>query len=114
MRSLTIPAEFQHKLAEYAGMVGQTIHLLKPALEATVQLLSGKILDREEIKGHYRTVRENHKEVNKVQNEIVPSLFNSGKDFKEIYQLIHFTERLQHMSHSAEGCADILRAMIAR
>jgi predicted phosphate transport protein (TIGR00153 family) len=114
MRSLTIPVEFQRKLTEYVGMVGQTIRLLKPALEATVNLISGHVLDREEVKGHYRAVRINHKEVNKVQNEIVPILFNSGKDFKEIYQLIHFVERLQHMSHSAEGCADILRAMIAR
>ncbi|MDR2825285.1 MAG: DUF47 family protein [Deltaproteobacteria bacterium] len=114
IRSLTISAEFRQKLNAYVSIVGKTIRLLKPALEATVNLLSGKVLDREELKILYRSVRENHKEVNKMQNEIVPVLFNSSKDFKEIYQLIHFVERMQHMSHSAEGCADILRAMIAR
>jgi predicted phosphate transport protein (TIGR00153 family) len=114
IRSLTIPEEFQDKLIEYVGMAGQTIRLLGPALEATVNLLSGKVLDREEIKGHYRAVREQHKKVNQAQNEIMLLLFKSSKDFKEIYQLIHFVERFQHMSHSAEGCADILRAMIAR
>jgi predicted phosphate transport protein (TIGR00153 family) len=114
IRFLTIPVEFQDKLIEYAGMTGQTIYLLRPALEATVSLLSGKVLDREEIKGHYRAVREQHKKVNQMQNEIMLLLFKSSKDFKEIYQLIHFVERFQHMSHSAEGCADILRAMIAR
>ena len=114
MRSLTVPEEFQRKLMEYIGKVSDTIKLLKPALEATINLLSGEIIDREDIKEHYRAVRNNHKEVNKMQNEMVPVIFNSGMDFKEIYQLIHFVEQLQRMSHSAEGCSDMLRAMIAK
>ncbi|MDL2307583.1 DUF47 family protein [Desulfovibrio sp. OttesenSCG-928-C06] len=114
MRSLTIPEEFQLKLMEYIGKVADTIKMLKPALEGTINLLSGELIDREATKDHYRALRSNHKEVNKMQNELVPIIFNSGMDFKEIYQLIHFVEQLQRMSHSAEGCSDMLRAMIAK
>ena len=114
MRSLTVPEEFQRKLMEYIAKVSATIKLLKPALESTINLLSGEIIDREATKEHYRAVRNNHKEVNKMQNEMVPVIFKSGMDFKEIYQLIHFVEQLQRMSHSAEGCSDMLRAMIAK
>ena len=114
MRSLTIPEPFQRKLIEYIALVGKTITLLKPALEVTINLLSGEVMDREEIKNYYRSVRKNHKEVDMMQNELVPVIFNSSMDFKEIYQLTHFVEQLQRMSHSAEGCSDMLRAMIAK
>ncbi|MDR2892564.1 MAG: DUF47 family protein [Deltaproteobacteria bacterium] len=114
MRSLTIPEPFQAKLIEYIALVGTTIKLLRPALEVTIALLSGKIMDREEVKNHYRAIRNNHKEVNKMQSSLVPVIFNSSMDFKEIYQLTHFVEQLQRMSHSAEGCSDMLRAMIAK
>jgi hypothetical protein len=40
--------------------------------------------------------------------------FNSKMDFKDIYQLTHFIKQLHAMSHNAEGCSDMLRAMIAR
>lgn len=114
MRALTIPQQFQRKLVNYIRLVSRTIKLLRPALEITAHLLNGKSTDREEAKDFYRAIRKNHKAVNKIQNDIVPVIFNSSMDFKEIYQLIHFVESLHDMSHSAEGCADMLRAMIAR
>lgn len=114
MRSLTIPQQFQRKLVNYIRLVSRSIKLLRPALEVTSHLLTGKSTDREEAKDFYRAIRKNHKAVNKVQNDMVPVIFNSSMDFKEIYQLIHFVESLHDMSHSAEGCADMLRAMIAR
>ena len=41
-------------------------------------------------------------------------VYNSDMDFRDIYQLLHFFDCMHAMSHNAEGCADILRAMIAR
>lgn len=114
MRPMDIPESFQGKLINYIGNVSETIKLLKPALEATIALVTGETFSRDEAKKRYRTVRGNHKLVNKEHNELFPMIFNSEMDFKEIYQLIHFIKQLHNMSHSAEGCADMLRAMIAK
>lgn len=114
MRRMTVPAEFQRDLVFYLSEVSKTIKLLKPALEFTVGLLTGETVDREEAKRSFRAVRTQHKLVNQRQNELVPKIFNSDMDFKEIYQLIHYVQRLHDMSHNAEGCADMLRAMLAR
>lgn len=114
MRDMEIPTEFQKDLILYIEYVSETIKLLKPALERTIALVTGDTVDREETKETYRAVRANHKVVNKAQNALVPRIFNSDMDFKEIYQLIHFVQQMYNMSHNAEGCADMLRAMIAK
>lgn len=115
MRPMTIPEVFQKKLIYYIDDVANTIKLLKPALESTIALITGDVIDREEVKQHYRAVRSNHKKVSKTQNELIPLVFTSeDMGFKEIYQLIHFIKQLHNMSHSAEGCADLLRVMIAK
>lgn len=114
MRDMQIPEEFQRALMIYIEYVSETIKLLKPALAATIALVSGETIDREEVKEHYRAVRANHKSVSKLQNQIIPEIFNSKMDFKEIYQLVHFVKQMYRMSHNAEGCADMLRAMIAK
>ncbi|MDL2285473.1 DUF47 family protein [Desulfovibrio sp. OttesenSCG-928-F07] len=114
MRPMNIPEKFQKRIIYYMDDVAKTIKLLKPALEATIALVTGETIDREEVKEHFRDVRTQHKLVSKEQNELVPEIFNSDMDFKEIYQLIHFIKQLYKMSHNAEGCADMLRAMIAK
>lgn len=114
MRDMQISVEFQRELMLYIEAVSETIKLLRPALSATIDLVTGDTVDREEVKENYRAVRANHKIVSKLQNELVPKIFNSEMDFKEIYQLIHFITQMHRMSHNAEGCADVLRAMIAR
>lgn len=114
MRDMSIPEGFQKDLIIFIDGVAETIKLLKPALQATIDLVTGETIEREEVKETYRAVRANHKVVNKMQNQLIPVIFNSEMDFKEIYQLIHFVKQMHAMSHNAEGCADILRAMIAR
>ncbi|MDR2051592.1 MAG: DUF47 family protein [Deltaproteobacteria bacterium] len=114
MRQMNIPLEFQEKLLEYLDLVSTSIIMLKPALSSTIHLICGDIVEREAVKEHFRALRANHKVVSRKQNELLPMVFNSEMDFKEIYQLIHFIRQLHAMSHSAEGCADMLRAMIAR
>lgn len=114
MHDMEIPSVFQKDLVLYIEYVAETIKLLKPALEATIALVTGDTIDREEVKGTFRAVRANHKIVSKAQNQLVPKIFCSDMDFKEIYQLIHFVKQMHAMSHNAEGCADMLRAMIAK
>ena len=115
MRRVEIPAEFQKELVIYLDEVEQTVTLLKPALAATVEFLQGSsALSREGVKDTYRAVRYQHKSVRKGQHKLVSDLYNSSMEFKDIYQLIHFVECLDDMSHNAENCADMLRTMIAR
>lgn len=114
MRDMEIPKEYQKDLILFIDAVAETVKLLKPALEVTIALVTGDTVDREDAKEKYRAVRSHHKEVHNMHNQIVPRIFNSEMDFKEIYQLIHFVKQMYNMSHSAEGCADMLRAMIAK
>lgn len=114
MYELHLSEAMKASLSNFVQDVANTIQMLKPALEATITLVSDDSLDREDVKNQYRAIRANHQKVNKVQNELKPQIFNSAMDFKEIYLLMRFMERMNEMSHNAEGCADLLRAMIAR
>ena len=89
--------------------------MLKPAIEGTVSLVNDDgELDRNDVKQLYRSIRVQHKLVTKMKQELNSNLYRSELDFKDIYQLINFVERLYNMSHSVEGCADMLRVMIAK
>lgn len=115
MRRMPIAEEFQKELIFFLYKVSTAIGLLRPALEATVGLLHGDgKLDRLATKNTYRAIRVQQREVFREKNRIVSNMYSSSLEFKDIYQLIHFVDALYAMSHSAEGCADILRAMIAR
>ncbi|MGE4298853.1 MAG: DUF47 domain-containing protein [Desulfovibrionaceae bacterium] len=114
MRSVAIPEAFQKLLVNYLPEVAQTVVLLKPALQATIALVHGKTYDRAATKDTFRAVRSQHKRVSKMRLEINSAIYNSDMDFKDIHQLLHVVNCLFSMSHNAEGCADILRAMIAR
>lgn len=115
MRKVEIPVEFQRKFVDYIDEVAKTVTLLKPALEATVDFVEGKgTLDRESTKQTHRNVRYQHKTIFKMEQQLTRDLYNSDMEFKDTYQLLHFVECLEDMSHNAEHCADMLRAMIAR
>lgn len=92
----------------------RTVELLKPALEGTIKLVHTDIMDRQAVKETYRAVRTQHKVVRRIKSQIFRELFNQDRDFKSIFQLLHFFEHMHEMSHNAENCADMLRAMIAR
>lgn len=114
MRPVNIPERFQKDLLLLLAGVTETVTLLKPALEATIALVHGKQLDRGKTKDTYRALRAQHKNVWHQRSALVSTVYNSTMDFKDIYQILHFAECLFEMSHRAEGCADLLRAMIAR
>lgn len=114
MRPVNIPEAFQKGLIDLLSEVIETVTLLKPALESTTDLLHGKHYDRQATKEAVRAVRRQHHKVWLLKSEVISAIYNSDMDFKDIYQLIHFADRLDGMSHNTEGCADLLRAMIAR
>ncbi len=92
----------------------RTVELLKPALEGTVKLVHTDTMNRQEVKEKYRAVRAQHKLVRRQKSLMFRELFNQDRDFKAVFQLLHFFEHMHEMSHNAENCADMLRAMIAR
>jgi len=114
MRSVAMPASFRPAGQELTEQAIQTVHLLHPALESTVRLVHGDVFDRKAVKETYRAVRAQHKAVRRAKAAVSHDVYNSDMDFRDIYQLLHFFDCMHAMSHNAEGCADILRAMIAR
>lgn len=114
MRGMVIPEEFHHGLLNLVGGVTETVRLLRPALEATIELIHGDSHDRSLTKEKIRAVRKQHKKVRQVSDTTISAIYNSEMDFKDIHQLIHFAEDLFAMSHASETCADLLRAMMAR
>lgn len=114
MRDVIVPEEFQHELLVFIDEVSKSVKLLKPCIEGTIAWVNDEGIDREELKSLYRTLRDHHHAVTKAMHRLNSRLYSSDLDFKDIYQLIHFVEHLHKMSHSAEGCVDLLRIMIAR
>jgi len=114
MRRVNIPEKFQKKIINLIDDVTTTTTMLGPALTATIRLIYMQHVDRDGTKSQYQAVRAQRHKVFKAKNALVSEIYNSDMDFKDIYQLIHFVERLDAMSHNTENCADILRAMIVR
>lgn len=118
MRQAAIPAPMGDELKAFLVEASRTVSLLRPALAATIALVHNDPVEggggRKAVKERIHAVREQHMRVSKARARLVSAIYGSGLDFKDIYQLIHFVDGLRGMSHSAEGCADVLRAMIAR
>lgn len=114
MRPVPIPAQFQDNLAHMVRETNKTVTLLGPALRMFIDFISGETCDRLEVKNACREVRNQHRHVRGLSHQVTSDVYNTDMDFKDIYQLIHFVERLFHMSHSTEGCANTIRAMIAK
>ena len=114
MRDVTVPEIFQKDLLFFLAEVSKCIKMLRPAIEGTIAWVNDEGVDREELKNLYRALRKQHHLVTDMMHTLNSKLFRSDLDFKDIYQLIHFTDHLHKMSHSAEGCVNLLRIMIAK
>ena len=114
MRDVVVPEVFQRDLLYFLDAVSTCVKMLKPAIEETIAWVNDEGVDREAVKQRFRTVRQQHKKVTNMMHELNAKLYRSDMDFKDIYQLIHFVEKLHAMSHSVEGCADLLRVMLAK
>jgi predicted phosphate transport protein (TIGR00153 family) len=114
MRDVLVPEAFQRELIYFLDAVSTCVKMLKPAIEDTIACVNDEGVEREDVKQRYREVRAQHKKVTDMMHRLDAELYRSSMDFKDIYQLIHFVEKLHSMSHSAEGCADLLRVMLAK
>lgn len=114
IRHINIPREFQNGMLQYVDAVAKTVSLLKPALEAAVAFVNGDSDDREKTKDLCRDVRWQHGTVSKMKRGLDIEIYNARMEFKDINLLMLLIKDLHGMSHNAEGCADMLRAMIAR
>jgi len=118
MRQAATPRGMDEDLQGFLAEAARTVTLLRPALAATVALVHRDAAAGEDgrkvVKERIHAVREQHTKVSKARGRLVGAIYGADLDFKDIYQLVHFVDCLRGMSHSAEGCADILRAMIAR
>lgn len=114
MRDVSVPEEFQKDMLDYLGAVSKSVQLLRPALESTIAWVMDEGIERSEAKQQFRAVRVQHKYVSDLKHALNSKIYCSDRDFKDIYQLIHFVEHLHRMSHNAEGCVDLLRVMLAK
>ncbi len=114
MRSIDVSDELGRRLTMFVPEVLKTVRHLGDALDSTIDLLNGKHFDRDKTKNCFRDLRSQHKLVFKKKNELLFYIYNLDINFKDLYQLIHFVNCMNSMSHNAEFCADMLRAMIAR
>ncbi len=114
MRSVPVSDAVSKRLTQFVPEVMKTVKLLGQALDSTIDLLDGKHFDREKTKSCFRDLRMQHKLVFRKKNDLLGYIYNLDQDFKDLYQLIHFVNCLNSMSHNSEFCADMLRAMIAR
>lgn len=114
LRDVVVPELVQRDLLYYLGEVAKCVELLKPAIEGTLTWVEAENIDREAIKDKIRAVRHQHNIVTDMMHDLTAKIYRSDLDFKDIYQLIRFVERLHKMSHSTENCVDLLRVMIAK
>jgi predicted phosphate transport protein (TIGR00153 family) len=114
MRTMKVPAEFAKGIGQLMTEVQETVRLLRPALQDTISLVHGDAADRSAVKERIHVIRLQHQKVTKFRYGLVSAVYSSDMDFKDIHQLLHVIDALRDVSHSVEGVADILRAMIAR
>lgn len=114
LRDVVVPELVQRDLLYYLGEVAKSVELLKPAIEATLTWVEGENIDRDGVKDKVRAVRQQHNTVTDMMHDLTAKIYRSDLDFKDIYQLIRFVERLHKMSHNSENCVDLLRVMIAK
>ncbi len=114
MRVVEVPADTQKGMVLFLDDVMSSVTLLGPALKSTIQLIYAEELDRQAVKDKLRAVRRQRDKVFKAKGPLIAAIYNQDRDFKDIYQLIHFVQQMDAMSDNAGNCAEILRSMIAR
>jgi len=114
LADFTFAAPLAAAMTASVGEAARTVELLRPALAGAVDLILYGRGDRGEVKGRMEDIRRQHIKVVKAKRELIAAVYGAGMDFGRAYQVIRFVEYVYRASHSAEGCADILRAMLAR
>lgn len=114
LRKIMIPENIHKDLNAYLNDVITSLHLLRPALENVMELVNGGTVQRDEVKEKCRSVLVNHEKVIAFNQKITAEIYSSEEPFKDTYQKLKFVEEMYEVSHNAERCSDMLRAMIAK
>jgi len=112
--SFAIPPALGEAMIENVELAGRTVAMLRPALADAVDFVLDGKADRGEVKSRMHEIRLQHLKVVRAKRGLISAAYASGLDFPRVYQIIRFVEYVYRASHSAEGCADLLRAMLAR
>jgi hypothetical protein len=92
----------------------RTVAMLRPALAEAIDLILHGRRDRGEVKSRIHDIRLQHLKVVKTKRAFIAAAYAADIPFCRVYQFLRFVEYVYRASHNAEGCADILRAMLAR
>ena len=109
-----VPQSLSAIMLESVGEAARTVQMLHPALVQTLAFLLDRKGDRGELKNRMHEIRLQHVKVVKAKRAFIAEAYASELEFCRVYQVIRFVEYVYRASHNAEGCADILRAMLAR
>ncbi|KHK01297.1 DUF47 domain-containing protein [Desulfovibrio sp. TomC] len=112
--SFDIPPALAQAMSESVEQAGITVAMLRPALADTIDLILTGRNTRGDVKSRMHEIRLQHLKVVRAKRGLISAAYASGLDFSRVYQIIRFVEYVYRASHSAEGCADLLRAMLAR
>lgn len=91
-----------------------TVEMLRPSLQAAIDLIVHGRRARRDVKNQIHDIRQQHLKVFKTKRHLIAAAYESTLEFRHVYQIMRFLEYVYRSSHSAERCADILRAMMAR
>lgn len=109
-----VPAPLAEAITVCVAEAAETVALLQTALAAAIDMLLHSRGDRGEVKKRIQDIRLQHLKVVKAKRGLIAAAYAAQLDFGSVYQIIRFVEYVYRASHNAEGCADILRAMLAR
>ena len=112
--AFAIPDNLSAAMVASVELAGTTVAMLRPALTDTIDFVLHGRSDRGEVKSRMHEIRLQHLKVVRAKRGLISAAYASGLDFSRVYQIIRFVEYVYRASHSAEGCADLLRAMLAR
>ena len=114
LRDIAAPTPLAQAMTACVAESAWTVDMLRPALAGSIKLVLGGRGARGDVKGYIHDIRVQHHKVVKAKRSLIASAHAFGLDFGHVYQILRFVEYVYRASHSAERCADLLRAMMAR
>ncbi len=114
LRDFEAPPALAAAMTDYVGASTHTVDMLRPGLMDTIDFILHGRHARGDVKARIHDIRLQHVKVLKTKRTLIAAAYASGLEFAQVYQIMRFVEYVYRASHSAERCADLLRAMMAR
>ena len=114
LRDVPLPPPLADAMTACVGEAAHTVDMLRPALTAAIDFILHGRHARGDVKCLIHEIRLQHLKVLKAKRSLIAAAYASGLEFGQVYQIMRFVEYVYRASHSAERCADLLRAMLAR